>query len=139
MATTARVTADGLFEAGDGCRQPARAELFQEGLVIVAADGERIAVWKPVDLMRTMGLDGFRIGARRQVGVFVFDPDTSGDLIRALAAIPDADAPMRPRSLVWTMVMIVAVTLAALVALAWGFFWLIEWLFGPGSGLGMLN
>lgn len=133
MATTAWAAADGLFSE-DERRQPAKAELSYDGLAIIAADGEPIALWKATDLVRTMGPDGFRIGARRQSGVFVLEPGTGADLIRALAAIPGADAPMMPRSLVWTMVMIVAVVLAALFVLAWGFFWLAKWLSGSGSG-----
>lgn len=136
MATTAWATTDGTFDDGDGHGRPARAELSRQGLAIVAADGERIALWKSAELIRTMGPDGFRIGARRQAGIFVFDPDTGGDLIRALAVIPDAGAPMMPRTLAGTMVTIVMMALAALFALAWGFFWLIGWLFEAGSGLG---
>jgi len=136
MATTAWATTDGIFDDGDGRHRPARAELSADGLAVIAADGELIALWKSAELIRTMEPDGFRLGARRQAGMFVFDPDTGGDLIRALAVIPDADAPMMPRTLVWTMVMIVAMAIAALFALGWGFFWLIEWLFKAGSGLG---
>lgn len=133
MATTAWATTDGFFDGGDGRSRPARAELSYEGLAIVEADGGAIALWKSADLVRTMGPDGFRIGDRRRAGLFVFDPDTGGDLIRALAVIPDADAPIMPRSLVWTMMMIVTVALAALFALTWGFFWLIEWMFESGT------
>lgn len=137
MATTARATADGLFDDGGGRQQPARAELSLDGLAIFAANGTRIALWMPGDLVRTTGLDGFRIGTSRQVGGFVFDIDAGGDLIRALASIPDGNAPMMPRTLVWTMVMIVAVALAALFVSAWGFFWLSEWLTAPAAALGM--
>ncbi len=137
MAATVLAMADGIFDDGGGRRRPARAELVLDGFAIVAADGELIALWKPVDLVRTTGPDGFRVGARRQPGTFVLDPETGGDLIRALAVIPGADAPIMPRTLVWTMVMMVAMALAALFTLAWGFFWLIEWLFAPGSGPGM--
>lgn len=134
MAKTAWAVAEGQFDAGDGSFQPARAELSHDGLAIVAADGEPIALWRPADLIRAMVPDGFRIGARRQTGIFVFNPDDGGELIRALASIPDADAPMMPRALVSTMVMIVGLALAALFALGWGFFWLIEWLTAQGAG-----
>ena len=134
MATTVRATADGIFDGGDGHRRSARGELSRKGLAIVAADGEPIALWKPTDLVRTSGPDGFRIAARRRAGVFVLAPGTGGDLIRVLAAIPDPDAPMRPQALISTMVVIVAVVLVTLFALASGFFWLIEWLFEGGSG-----
>ncbi|MBS1180361.1 MAG: hypothetical protein H6Q99_241 [Proteobacteria bacterium] len=133
MATTAWAAADGIFSE-DERRRPAKAELSRDGLAIITADRETIALWKATDLVRTVGPDGFRIGARRQSGVFVLEHGTGDDLIRALAAIPGADAPMMPRSLVWTMVMIVAMVLAALFVLAWGFFWLAEWLSGAGSG-----
>ncbi|PKR88857.1 hypothetical protein CXZ10_12100 [Pleomorphomonas diazotrophica] len=131
MAKTAWAMAEGQFDAGDGAFQPARAELSHDGLAIIAADGEPITLWRPADLIRAMVPDGFRIGARRQTGIFVFDPDHGGELIRALASIPDADAPMMPRALISTMVMIVGLALAALFALGWGFFWLIEWLTAP--------
>lgn len=137
MARTARAAADGFFDDGGGRRQPARAELRPDGLVIFAINGMQITLWMPGDLVRTTGPDGFRIGAKQQLGRFVFDADTGGDLIRALASIPDADAPMMPRTMASTMVMIVALALAALLALAWGFFWLIEWLSAPASGLGL--
>lgn len=126
MATTAGATAGGFFDEGGGRRRPARAVLSHDGLAITAADGKPIALWRPAELVRTLGPDGFRISVGRQVGLFVFDPESGGDLIRALALIPDAAAPMLPRNLVSTMVFIVAVALAALVALAWGAFWLAE-------------
>lgn len=132
MAMTAWATTAGVFDGGDGRRRPARAELSHEGLAIVGVDGRPIALWKSTDLVRTFGPDGFRIGDRRQAGLFVFDPDVGGDLMRALAVIPDAGAPVMPHSLIGTMVMIVTGGLAALVAFAWGFFWLIEWLFDTG-------
>jgi hypothetical protein len=135
MATTAWAAADGIFNENER-RQPAKAALSRKGLAIIAADGEPIALWKATDLLRTVGPDGFRIGARRQTGVFVLEPGTGGDLIRALAAIPGADAPMMPRTLIRTMVMIVAVVLTALFVLAWGFFWLAEWLVASGTGPG---
>jgi len=132
MAMTAWATTAGVFDGGDGRTRPARVELSREGLAIVGVDGGPIALWKPADLVRTFGPDGFRIGNRRQAGLFVFDPDTGGDLMRALAVIPDADAPVMSRALVGSMVMIVAGALAALFAFAWGFFWLIEWMFQTG-------
>ncbi|MBS1166980.1 MAG: hypothetical protein H6R00_3005 [Proteobacteria bacterium] len=132
MAMTAWATTAGVFVGGDGRSRPARAELSHEGLAIFGVDGRPIALWKPTDLVRTFGPDGFRIGDRRQAGLFVFDPDTGSDLMRALAVLPDAEAPAMPRALVGTMVMIVAGGLAALFAFAWGFFWLIEWMFETG-------
>lgn len=134
--TTARMSAEGHFEGGDGRRRPARAELSHDGLAVVTPGGEAIAFWRSADLVRTLEADGFRIGARRQAGLFVFDPDRGADLIRALASVPGADAPMMPRALVWTMVAIVALALSALFALGWGFFWLIEWFRAPGAGMG---
>lgn len=136
MAKTAWAMADGLFDGGDGHSRPARAELSHDGLAIIASDGEAVALWKPGDLIRLMAPDGFRIGARRQSGIFVFDPDIGSELIRALASIPEADAPMIPRTLAWTMVMIVGLALAALFALGWGFFWLIEWFLASGASMG---
>ena len=136
MTTTAWATADGHFEDGDGGRRPARAELSHDGLAVLSPEGQVIASWRSKDLVRTMGADGFRIGARLQAGTFVFDPDGGADLIRALASVPDADAPMMPRALVWTMVTIVALALSSLFALGWGFFWLIGWLTAPGAGPG---
>ena len=132
MATTAWAAAEGLFEDGDGHRQLARAELSLKGLAVVAADGAEIALWKPPHLARAMGADGFRISARSQSGVFITDPDLGRDLIRALASIPNADAPMMPRALVWTMVLIVGMALASLFALVWGFSWFVEWLTASG-------
>jgi hypothetical protein len=137
MVTTAWATAEGIFDGDGQRRQPARAELSHDGLSVLTADGKLIAVWNPADLVRTMGPDGFRIGARRQAGAFVFDPGTGGDLIRALAVIPEAGAPATSRQLALTMVTVVAMTLAALFVLAWGFFWLIGWLFASGPGPGV--
>lgn len=134
MAKTAWAMAYGQFDAGDGSFRPARAELSHDGLAIIAADGEPLTLWRPADLIRAMVPDGFRIGARRQTGIFVFNPDDGGELIRALASIPDADAPMTSRTLAGTMVMMVVLVLAALFALGWGSFWLIEWLTAPGAG-----
>ena len=136
MTTTAWATADGQFEDGDGRRRPARAELSRDGLAIFAPEGQAIVSWRSKDLIRTMGPDGFMIGARFQAGMFVFDPDEGTDLIRVLASVPDADAPVMPRTLVWTMVTIVALALSSLFALGWGFFWLIGWLAAPGAGTG---
>ncbi len=126
MATTAGATARGFFDEGDGCRRPARATLTHDGLAIMAAEGEPIVLWKPVDLVRTMGLDGFRISAGYQAGAFVFDPESGGELIRALGLTPDAAAPMPTRNLVSTMVIIVVLALTALVVLARVAFWLAE-------------
>lgn len=136
MTTTAWATVDGYFEDGGGVRRPARAELSHEGLAILALEGQAIVSWRSADLIRTMEGDGFRIGARLQAGTFVFDPESGADLIRALASVPDADAPMMPRALVWTMVTIVALALSSLFALGWGFFWLIGWLAAPDAGTG---
>ncbi len=137
MTTTAWATVEGLYQEGDGRHRPARAELSRKGLAIVGSDGETVVLWRSMDLVRTLGTDGFRIGARRQAGMFVFDPDTGSDLIRALASIPDVDAPMMPRALASTMVVIVVLTLSALFVLGWGFFWVVEWLMAPGGGSGI--
>ncbi|MCM5552640.1 hypothetical protein [Pleomorphomonas sp. NRK KF1] len=136
MTTTTWATVEGDFEEGDGQRRSARAELSPNGLAIIAPEGDVVALWRPVDLIRTMGTDGFRIGARRQAGIFVFDPERGADLIRALASIPDADAPMMSRSLVWTMIMVVALAISAMFVLGWSFFWLIEWFTARGVGTG---
>lgn len=136
MATTAWAAADGFYDEGDGQRRPARAELSDGGLVIVAANGAPIARWKLIDLVRTMAPDGFRITDRRRASGFVFDPDRGRDLVLALARIPDARAPILPRTLIWTMVTMVAVAFATLFVLAGGIFWAAERLFGPGSGFG---
>lgn len=136
MATTAWAAADGFYEDGDGRRQPAKAELSQDGLVIMTSDDAPIARWKLADLVRTMVPNGFMISVRRQAGGFVFDPATGSDLIRALARIPDIDAPVMPGTLIRTTVIMVAVALAALFVLAQGSFWVAERLFGPGSGIG---
>ncbi|WP_026789488.1 hypothetical protein [Pleomorphomonas oryzae] len=125
MATTGWARADGFYDQGDGQRRPAQAELSPDGLAIVAADGTPIARWKLADLIRTMVPDGFRINDRRQAGEFVFDPGTGHDLVLGLARIPEADAPVTPQTLIRTMVMMVAVVLAALFGLAWGLFWMI--------------
>lgn len=136
MATTAWATADGFYDEGDGHRQPAKAELSHDGLSIITIDGEAIALWKSTDLERTMEQECFRIGTRQQTGAFIFDPDRGGDLIRVLARLPDADAPVMPQVLVGTMVTIVVVALAALFALTWGGFWIFERLYQAGSGFG---
>lgn len=136
MAATVDARADGVFDAGDGSQWQATAELSQNGLAVVGAGGEQLALWKPRELLRTMGSDGFRIGSRLRTGVFVFDPRFGGDLIRALAVFPDAGAPASPRNLVSTMALIVIVVLTSLFVLAWGFFWLAEWLLRSGVASG---
>lgn len=136
MATTAWATADGFYDEGDGHRRPARAELSPDGLSITAIDGEPIALWKSADLERTLEPQGFRLGTRHRAGGFIFDPDSGGDLIRVLARLPDAGAPLMPQALVGTMVTIVAVAIAALFALAWGAFWIFERLYQAGTGPG---
>lgn len=136
MATTGWATADGFYDEGNGRRRPATAELSHDGLAIVAPDGAPIARWKLADLVRTMVPDGFRISVGRQIDGFVFDPSTGSDLIGALARIPDAGAPVMPRTLVLTMVVMVAVALTTLFVLAQGLFWVVERLSGAGSGVG---
>ena len=136
MVTTGWATAEGFYDAGGGQRQPAKAELSHDGLAIVAVDGAPIARWKLTDLVRTMVPDGFQISVRGQVGGFVFDPSAGSHLVGALARIPDAGAPVMPRTLVWNMMVMVAVALAALFVLAQALFWIAERLFGAGSGLG---
>lgn len=136
MVTTAWAVADGVFDQDGQRRQPAKAAFSPDGLSILSADGELIALWNPTDLVRTMGPDGFRICTRRQTGAFVFDPDTGGDLIRALAGIPEPGAPETLRALALTMVIVVVMALAAVFVLAWGFFWLIGWMSASGSVIG---
>jgi hypothetical protein len=131
MATTARATANGIFDDGGGHHQSATAALSAEGLAIAAADGTQIALWAPEDLTRTSEALSFRVGSRLHAGTFSFDIDAGGELIRALAIIPDADAPPNSRALASTMVTVVGLTLAAMFVLAQAFFWLAERLFAP--------
>lgn len=133
MAATVEAKADGVFEAGDGSQRHATAELSKRGLAIIATGGERLALWSPSTLERTMAPRGFRIGSPRHTGAFTFDPVVGSDLIRALAAFPEPGAPVTARALASTMVTIVTILLVALVALASGFFWLAEWLMKSGS------
>ncbi len=133
MAATLDAKADGVFEAGDGSQRDATAELTKKGLAIIATGGEQLALWSPHSLQRTMAPGGFRIGAPQRTGAFIFDPVAGSDLIRALAAFPEPGAPATPRALASTMVTIVTILLVALVGLAWGFFWLAEWLMKSGA------
>lgn len=133
MAATVEAKADGVFDAGDGLKRDATAELSRNGLAIIATSGEQLALWSPRSLQRTMAPGGFRIGAPERTGAFTFDPVAGSDLIRALAAFPEPGAPAKPSALTFTMTVIVTIVLVALVALAWGFFGLAEWLTKSGA------
>lgn len=126
--------ATGRFVTADGGAVAATAELTMRALTVKTTAGQELASWPTGQLQRASGPDGFRIESRRSPGALVIDIGGNADFIRALAAIPERDAPMVPRQIVWTMLVIVLASLIALAGLAWGLFWLVGWLFELGSG-----
>lgn len=130
MTTTEWAAAEGILETEDGQRLPARAELTLRGLSLRAMDGEEIALWRAGDLVQTAEHGAILLRRRRHPGGFAVAADGNTDFILALKAIPDADAPMVPKAVVWTMAGIVAISLLGLVVFAWLFFVVAEWLFG---------
>lgn len=131
-ATWAKAT--GRFLAADGGTFEVSAELTLRALTVTTPAGNELASWPTGQLLRASGPDGFRIECRRSPGALMIDIGANADFIRALAAIPERDAPMVPRQIVWTMLVIVLASLVALAGLAWGLFWLVGWLFAWGGG-----
>jgi len=137
MTTTAWVRAIGILVSDEGRQMPASAELSLPGLVVRDPDGRELAVWRSGDLVQSSDHGGIRLYRRKQVGAFHVPAEGNTEFILALAAIPDADAPMLPGALLWTMAGMVGISLVGLVLTAWVLFLLIEWWFGGAIGAGL--
>ena len=135
MATTTWVRTDGFLVSEEGHQVPGSAELTLRGLIIRDAGGRELAVWRSGDLVQSADHDAIRLYRRKQAGAFSVPVEGNTEFILALAAIPDADAPMLPGAVLWTMAGMIGVSLVGLVLVAWLLFLLAEWWLGAGLAL----